>query len=143
MLFIFCCFANFKGAFLRPLGYPGTSLSTTCSFFNPRTFRAIHARSQCTCELHGTATWLQRLAGRQRGTGAHASCRTSCRCSACAPGMGAPQPSLQCNGEMTAETDSVWFAAASLPAGQHKQQNTADVTDSFKTREPAAQQFTS
>ena len=32
-------------------------------FFPSRTFRAIHARSQCTCEQYGIATWLQRLSG--------------------------------------------------------------------------------
>ena len=49
-------------------------------------FGAIHARSQCTCELNCAATWLQRLS---EPAGSYASCRTSCRCGACAPGMGA------------------------------------------------------
>ena len=47
---------------------PKRPLCTTCLkwkyfSFSPQAFRAIHARSQCTCELHGVATWLQRLSG--------------------------------------------------------------------------------
>ena len=45
----------------------------------------VHLRAKRHCNVAAAA----QRAGRQLGTGGHASCRTSCRCGACAPGMGA------------------------------------------------------
>ena len=63
---------------MSPRTHP--SCTTSWHFFFQPTFRVIHARSQCTCELrHCRGTAAPQRAGRQLGTGGHASCRTSCR----------------------------------------------------------------
>ena len=113
-------FVSLCGGVWRYGGSTHGRSDTQISFFvTPRPFRAISARSLCTCELRplslilfedentsshlypvplfflpnlygtaGGAAAAQR-AGRQLGTGGHASCRTSCRGGACAPGIGA------------------------------------------------------
>ena len=73
-------------------GVRGQTLSCTAlTFFFPTHFSGdphavpVHQRAKCHCNVAAAA----HLAGRQLGTGGHASCRTSCKCGACAPGMGA------------------------------------------------------